>query len=291
MKPFYSIVIPVYNAELYIAEAINSALSQIGVTAEVIVVNDGSTDRTLEVVAGYGEKIRVVSQSNRGISAARDSGVLAAKGNLIAFLDSDDIWSPNKLLVQSEKVRLGYKLVYSNRINFGNIGDLPEIQSDAVQMYEGDLWEKLLSGNMITTSSVVIERDLYHETGGFKEGLRYCEDWDLWLRCAEAHPIGYCPEPLVKYRLSNNSLSSSYVYMAEKRLEVITSALASERGSRLSMIKRRRILAKTWATSAWDAARNKDLHLSLGYYQASLLQWPFDASILYDVARVIAGRA
>jgi glycosyltransferase involved in cell wall biosynthesis len=290
MDLLFSIIIPAYNSESYVIEAIDSALFQRGVNFEIIVVNDGSTDETLSILKTYGNRIHIVDQENKGLSGARNSGAHVAKGNVLAFLDADDIWSPDKLLLQSYKINAGYGMVYTNRFNFGQSAFPEELLSDKLAMKEGDIWYALLHMNMITASSVVIMKDIYVELGGFREDLRSCEDWDLWLRCAETHKIGYCPEPLLKYRIHQGGLSKKYVFMSKMRELVILSSLSSPRGRTLSATIRRKILAKTWSTSAWSAAEGKDVHQALIYYSKALFHWPFNGTIWYDILRTLLGR-
>lgn len=290
MDLHFSVIIPAYNAEAYIDETIKSVLWQNDVDFEIIVVDDGSTDNTLGIISNFGERVRIVRQKNSGPAEARNNGVREAKGNVIAFLDSDDIWLPDKLSAQKKKLNDGFDIVYTNRFNIGQIGDLPELQSNVVSMREGDLWEDLLSANMITTSSVVIVKELFERNGGFCNELPPCEDWDLWLRCSEEHLIGYCSEPLVKYRCHADGISRNYKLMSEMRSRVISNALTSKRGQTLAAIEKRKISAKTWSASGWDAAKAKDISKSLAYYSRALQMWPFMGSIWYDVARALAGR-
>jgi teichuronic acid biosynthesis glycosyltransferase TuaG len=290
MEISFSVIIPAFNAGLYIAEAIESALNQIDVKAEIIVVNDGSTDNTLDILAGYGDSIKIFNQENKGLAAARNQGVKISEGSYIAFLDADDIWMPDKLKIQREKILDSYDIVYTNRINFGSIGDLPEVQSDVTKMVEGDIWEELLMGNMITVSSSIIKRELFERVNGFDESLRSCEDWDLWLRCTEKTPVAYCPKPLVKYRMHPNSLSKNYVFMSQMREQVISRSLNSERGRKLYRAKKQKALALIWACSGCEAARAKNFRRSLKNYARSLFYYPFSCDIWYDLARSIGRR-
>jgi glycosyltransferase involved in cell wall biosynthesis len=290
MEIFFSVIIPVYNTEAYIRESIESAINQHGVKHEIIVVNDGSTDKSLVIAKSFGNQVKIYNQKNMGLSAARNSGANIASGNYLAFLDADDVWMPGKLLAQSNKIMEGYNIVYTNRINIGQIRDLPEIHSDIVKMPEGDIWRDLLFGNMITASSSVILKELYRDIGGFNNDLRSCEDWDLWLRCSENNLIGFCPDPLVKYRFHSGGLSKNYMFMSQMREKVITSALNSDRGKALSQTTKLKVLANTWAASAWDAALAKDIVQSLRFYWKALRLWPFDSSTWYNIARALAGR-
>ncbi|PKN16010.1 MAG: family 2 glycosyl transferase [Deltaproteobacteria bacterium HGW-Deltaproteobacteria-23] len=286
----FSVIIPAYNAAAYIGEAIESALSQDGFTPEIIVVNDGSTDSTADVAGSFGSRVTLINTPNCGVAAARNCGLQIASGIYLAFLDADDFWLKAKLKVQAMKLSKGFTMVYSNRYNIGEIGDLPELQSEVVTMVEGDIWDNLLLGNMITASSVVVKREIINALGGFREHLPPCEDWDLWLRIAAKNVIGYCPEPLVKYRLHAEGISKNYLKMNRSRQKVITSVLDSERGHTLSTVRMRRMMAAAWSSSAWEAARGRDMKQSLLFYANAMLAWPFDGCRWYDLARVICGR-
>ena len=285
-----SVIIPAYNSGLFLAEAIESVLTQQNVDVEAIVVNDGSTDNTLEIASGFGERIEVITQKNSGVAASRNIGAARAKGEYLAFLDADDIWLPDKLALQIQKIQSGFPVVYSNRYNFGQIGDLPLIQSDIMELPEGNIWKLLLSGNMITTSSIVIKKEIFEEFDGFNSELPSCEDWDLWLRCAEKYPIGCCPEPLVKYRVHPGGISRNYVRMNKMRQLVIQRALTSAKGSALSGQEKRKITAGIWSSSGWEAAVDKNYCYAFAYYLRALSFTPFNYRLWYDVARIIAGR-
>lgn len=286
-----SIVIPAYNSEKYIAEAIESAMSQVAIEFEIIVINDGSTDTTMNVVSNYKQHIRIINQDNSGPAAARNNGVSNAKGQYIAFLDSDDLWLPEKLMVQFRKINDGYPIVYSNRFNIGEIRDLPKIQSEIIEFPEGKIWNKLLNGNMITTSSVIIKKDIFEEFNGFREELPYCEDWDLWLRCAEKYDIGFNKEPLVKYRIHDGGVSKNFVKMHKKRKMVIKRTFNREYGGRLTKKEKNTILSNMWSTSGWEAAIAKKYGYALYYYTTAILFTPLKYSLWYNIARVLSGRA
>ena len=290
MDLLFSVIIPTYNAQDFVGEAIESALAQRNVKKEIILVDDGSTDKTFEVVKGFGNHVRIFNQNNSGPSSARNNGVRGSRGNVVAFLDSDDIWLPEKLYVQKEKLLDGYELVYTNRVNIDATGGVLPGQSFAVPSQDKVLWKDLLVDNMITTSSVAIYKDTFNRLGGFRDDIRFCEDWDLWLRFAENHNIGYSPEQLVKYRIHEAGVSRNYKSMNNMRIKVVTTALSSGKGVTLSNIQKRKILAKSWAACAWDSAKEKDLGNSLKNYWHAMLKWPLDRAIWYDVARALFGR-
>lgn len=286
----FSVIIPAYNSERYLGETIESVLQQRKVTFEVIVVDDGSTDGTFEVAQSFGGCVKILSQPNSGCSSARNYGARAATGDYLAFLDADDIWLPEKLETQSHKLRAGYDMVYTNRFNIGDKGDLPSVQSDIEQMPEGDIFENLLMGNVITNSSVVIKRERFLSLNGFNTSLLTCEDWDLWLRYAASGSIGFCPEPLVKYRFHAGGKSRNYVRQAAARENIISSILATDRGSNISGPKKRRVWAYTFRSAAWASARARDMTFSMKQFVKAFRQAPFEFRIWYDAARVIFGR-
>ena len=165
---------------------------------------------------------------------------------------------------------------YTDRLNFGSRGDLPELQSLATPMYEGDLFlPLLLRGNFITVSSVLLRRDVFETMGGFSTDLRSVEDMELWLRIAERHPISLCPEPLVSYRFHAGAMSRNYVTMGRERRRVTERALMLERGRALDWRTKRRIWAQTWETNGAEAQRAGARWQALQGFARSAYEWPF----------------
>ncbi len=268
-----SVIIPAYNAEAFIVDTVNSALGQTYRDLEVIVVDDGSKDGTLAALAPFGDRIRVHQQANGGVAKARNTGVGLATGTWVAFLDADDLWLPEKI---ARQLASGPEpMSYTDRWNIGERGDLPEQQSTITRMRAGDLFVPLLrEGNFITNTSVMLRRDLFEQLGGFYTGLNGTEDWDLWIRVAEHHAIGLVAEPLVKYRFHGGSISRNYERMSRERTQVITRALALERGKALDWMTRRQIWAETWRTNGWDAGRSGARLSALSGYARAALAWP-----------------
>ena len=251
--PTVSVIIPAYNAEHFIADTIQSALDQTYRDHEIIVVDDGSRDGTVARAAAFGERVRLHQQRNGGVARARNTGVSLARGEWIAFLDADDLWLPSKL--ERQLASSTAPMTFTDRYNFGDRGDLPEVQSRCQPMIGGDIFELLLGGNFITTTSVLIRREIFERYGGFDVTFNGTEDWDLWLRVAEHHEIGFCPEPLTRYRLHGGGISRNFARMNRERLLVIARALARPRGRSLSALTKRRIWAQTWATNGFDSRR------------------------------------
>jgi glycosyltransferase involved in cell wall biosynthesis len=289
-----SAIVPAYNAASFVAEAIDSALAQTHTDLEVIVVDDQSTDDTPEILRSYGGRITVHRQANRGVSAARNTGAQLAHGDWIAFLDADDVWAADKIQKQlaiaeappADPKGRPAPLIYSDRFNFGVLGELPWLQSEATPMFDGDVFAALmLRGNFITTSSVVMRRELFLSLGGFCERPRVCEDWDLWLRVAAAHPIALLREPAVGYRVGATGLSGDYREMAEARQLVIARALDSPRGANLPWHVRRQIWAETFRTNGWDAGRRGAVMPALRDYARAAAAWPLELQTFKDAVR------
>lgn len=201
-RPFFSVIIPTYNRAKYVRRAIQSVLNQTFTDYEIIVVDDGSTDRTKQVVASFGNQVRYIYQKNRGPSHARNTGIRAARGEYIAFLDSDDRFLPDKLmknkmfLEQRPDCRFLYSWYYDIR------GKRKKLDRSGGQMADINQFRYHLYKRSFTvrTSTVVIHRSCFERAGLFNPKYRYSQDWDMWLRLA-AHYMGYCQHSaLVLYR-------------------------------------------------------------------------------------------
>jgi glycosyltransferase involved in cell wall biosynthesis len=207
-----SVVIPTYNCARYVAEAVESVLAQTFADFETIVVNDGSTDNTEQVLEPYRDRILYVAQPNRGLSAARNAGIRASSGRHIAFLDSDDQWYPSKLARQVEVLSAhpDYAAVHTDSSAIDAAGVLRRrAVNPGRQSKNGMVFDEFFANNTCVAliSSVLITRECLDAVGLFDERYYGCQDWDLFLKVSAAYPIWYIAEPLVKYRLTPNSLS------------------------------------------------------------------------------------
>lgn len=291
MRDTVSVIIPAYNVAGFVADAIRCALTQTRPPHEIVVVNDGSTDDTARVLDRFGDQIRVISQPNAGLAAARNAGAAAARGEWLAFLDADDLWHPTKLEHQLAVAQDHHALIYSDRMNIGDIGDVPLVQSLGVALREGDIFEALLTtGNFITASSAMIRADVFRALGGFDPHLRAAEDWDLWLRVAADHPVGVCRVPVVSYRIHAGMMSGDPRRMQQARQIVVDRALSSARGRRLPRRVARQIRAKTARSNANGAARAGAHRLALTEYLRAFRLWPISSALYYDAGRFLTGR-
>lgn len=184
-----SVVIPTYNRSLWVREAIDSILAQTIPPLEIIVVDDGSTDGTRELLLSYGNRIAPFFQENRGVSAARNLGIVQAKGRFIAFLDSDDLWEKGKLACQLDFFRKNpeARICQTGEIWIRRGKRVNPMKKHA--KLSGMIFEPSLRLCLVSPSAVMIRRDLLDEVGLFDETLPACEDYDLWLRIACRYPI------------------------------------------------------------------------------------------------------
>lgn len=200
-----TVVIPVYNAENYLKPTIESILNQTYKNVEIIAVDDGSSDLSVDIIQSFAGRVALIQQQNVGPAAARNRGVAAAKGEWIAFLDADDLWESDKLEKQMQSIA-DCEWSYTDIRFMGGVND-GKRDSYFSEKLSGNIFINLISKNFISTSSVLIRRTVFNEVGGFDVALRTIEDWDFWIRIARHYSIAYVPLPLVRYRI--HSVSSS----------------------------------------------------------------------------------
>ena len=199
-----SVIIPVFNGEKYIREAIDSVLNQTFKDFEVIVIDDGSKDNTLSIIKEYKSKIRWKSQENRGQASATNEGIKMAEGEYIAYLDADDVCMPERLEVEAEYLddHLDVGLVYSSYCQMNSVGEVERVVK--ALPHNNFL---LLQKDYIARSSVVHRKNCLDEVGLFDESITGDDDWDMWIRISEKFGIGYVERPLVKYRVHGEQIS------------------------------------------------------------------------------------
>lgn len=224
--PAISVIIPAYRAAAYIAEAIDSVLPQLRAQDEVIVINDGSPDtEALErALAPYRERIVYLKQRNGGVSSARNTGIAAARGEWLAFLDADDVWMPGYLESQLAFVREhpGVDMVFPNSVIFGDTVDAGRLTMELAPVDGEITFLKTLAGECTITYCALVRRDIVLRAGLFETGLRGSEDFNLWLRILKlGGRIAYQRTPLHRYRRHDASLTSNTLWMAERILESI----------------------------------------------------------------------
>ncbi len=223
--PAVSVIIPTFNRGWILQEAVDSVLAQDTADFELIVVDDGSTDDTGDILANYGDGLTIIRQANLGVSAARNRGVSAARGRYIAFLDSDDLWLPKKLTVQ---------LAF-----FRERPDALICQTDEIWIRKGRrvnpkrrhkkpsgmIFEPSLSLCLVSPSAVMMKRSLLEGVGGFDETYRICEDYDLWLRIGYNTPIYLIEALLIVKRGGHDDQISKGVGLDKLRIRSMSHLL------------------------------------------------------------------
>ncbi|WP_051463184.1 glycosyltransferase family 2 protein [Deferrisoma camini] len=197
-EPLVSVVIPCFNAARYVAETLSSVLAQTYPRLEVIVVDDGSTDGTLDVLHSFREAVTVVRHDrNRGVAAARNTGAGLARGEFLAFVDADDLWTPQKLTRQIEAASEP-DVVLLVHTDLGYIDETGAPHPRPWPMWttaDGDCFAELLRSNGVAASAALVRRPAFERCGGFEEGLRGTEDYHLWLRLTLRGRCGGSPSP------------------------------------------------------------------------------------------------
>lgn len=237
-----SVIVPTYNYGRFIAEAIRSALRQSLAPVEIIVVDDGSADDTAEVVAGFGDAVRYIRQGNAGVCVARNRGVAESSGELIAFLDADDIWEPTKLEKQAglfeRDVRIG--LVHCGMREFDtDTGESIALHTDGMEGDVADellLWEK--SVIVGPGGTIMVSREAFEAAGGFDPRQKCGEDWDLCYRIARRYRVGFVREPLVSYR-SHGAAAHRNVREMERGMGIFYEKAFAEGGPEVARLRRR----------------------------------------------------
>ena len=195
--PKVSVIIPTYNRVHILKEAINSVLSQKYNDLELIVVDDGSTDETKKLVSSYTTHLTYIYQEHQGVSSARNRGIECAQGDYIAFLDSDDLWLPDKLCLQMKFMENhpDTLICYTEEIWIRKGMRVNPMKKH--RKYSGMIFEHCLPLCIVSPSSVLIVRSLFEEVGKFDEKFEVCEDYDLWLRISVQYPIYLIDTPLI----------------------------------------------------------------------------------------------
>jgi glycosyltransferase involved in cell wall biosynthesis len=259
--PDVSVVIPTRNRSGLLARTLRSALRQHGVDLEVVVVDDGSTDDTADMLRRFGDpRLHLVQQvSPLGVSASRNAGVAAASGEWVAFLDDDDLWAPDKLALQLQAAKAaGSAWVYAGAVNV----------DDRLRILEGGppppperMPELLIRYNPVPAgaSNVMVRADALARVGAFDPQLRRTEDWDLWIRLTRDGPPAAVRRPLVAYRMHPHS--NAFVDTAE----ILTETAMIERRHRIPVDH-----AAHYRRAAWISLRAGRRWQAAGYYAQAI---------------------
>jgi len=287
VKPLVSVIMPAYNCASYIGQALNSALAQDYENIEIIVINDGSTDSTPDILASYGDRITVLNQKNSGSAAARNFGLRTAKGEYLAFLDSDDYWLANKISLQVEYLQNhpDTGLVYCDWIEwradqdgkFQMPSDINEDMSLEIDdKYSGWLYNLLLLDCYVHTSTVLMRKPVYLKAGEFDVKLRRGQDYDYWIRVSRITKLDKLKAVLSFYRIHGGSITRK-PHGINYGIEVINKALnqwsnIGPDGTVTEMKVIRKRLALLWFGFGYEHYVNGDKQLAIKAFRSAIRQ-------------------
>lgn len=208
-SPTVSVIIPNYDYAHFLRETIDSVLAQTYPKIEIVVVDDGSSDASKDILEGYGDQIQAIFQQNQGVSAARNNGAKMSHGEYVAFLDADDSWLPTKIEKQVKRFEQDEKL------GLVHVG-VDEVDAEGnsllkrLEGLEGDVADDLLmlkrEGVLGGGSGLMVPRRVFDEVGGFDTRLSTSADWDMFYQVSSRYPVGFVPEILLKYRIHNSNM-------------------------------------------------------------------------------------
>ncbi|NIO49107.1 MAG: glycosyltransferase [Candidatus Aminicenantes bacterium] len=260
-----SVIIPTYNRASFLAEAIQSVLSQdyfvrnSSSSFELLVIDDGSTDNTKEVVNSFGKKMKYHFQEHKGVSAARNLGLDLAQGEYIAFLDSDDLWKKEKISIQMSFMNAfpQAKVCYTEEI-WMRRGVFVNPKKKH-RKYSGWIFDRVLPLCLISLSSALFRREVFEVTGKFDEELLACEDYDFGIRLALKCPVYFLPKPLIIKRGGHSDqLSRKYWGMDRFRVKALEKTLRLDLTPHQEILVKREIVRKCQIlASGFEKRKNK----------------------------------
>jgi glycosyltransferase involved in cell wall biosynthesis len=275
--PRVSVIVPLYNLGRYVAAAIESVLTQTlpPTAVEIVVVDDGSTDGGGDVARRYEPRVRVLRQENRGLSAARNAGIRASRAPLLAFLDADDQFLPDKLSAQLAvfDAQPDVGLVYTGVRHVDESGALLPQRGWARD--EGDVFPRLVLGNLIHPLVALVRRAPVERAGGFDETLTSVEDWDLWLRISRPGlRWAVVDRALADYRVRADAMHQNAGRMIANCLRVLDKVFADPTLPASVVALKPLAYHRAYLTAACDHYRSGDLVGGARWFQAAALARP-----------------
>ncbi len=265
-SPLVSVIIPTYNRSWILKEAIDSVLAQEFKNFELIVVDDGSTDKTQDIFSRYKEKVIFYKQSNKGVSAARNKGISLASGEYLAFLDSDDLWLPNKLACQADFFNSNPDAFICQTEEIWIRNSVRVNPKKRHKKFSGMIFYRSLSLCLVSPSAVMIRRSLFDETGLFDESLPACEDYDLWLRICCRYPVYLIEKPLVVKRGGHSDQLSAASGLDKYRIYALKKIIESRLLSKNQRKAAVEVLKEKCAIYAGGCMKRGRIELSLFYF-------------------------
>lgn len=274
--PRVSVIIPTYNRADYLPITLDSVLGQTFRDREVIVVDDGSTDHTSEVLERYAGRVRCLRQTNQREGAARNYGIRESEGELLAFLDSDDVWLPNKLEedLRALEQRPRAALVYSRFAYISSSGEW--LGESRLQTPEGDVFDRLVHENFIGLSTVTVRRAPFESVGLFRteRELSGSFDWEAWVRLAAFHPFAHVPRVTTWLRVHPRNMLSDGSYMERAMLRAAELFLTNPALQPRLRGKHARVRASLYLAIAVNHYGNGDMASARRYLARAVQAWP-----------------
>ena len=280
-----SVIIPTYNSVKYISEAICSVLLQTCTDYEIIVIDDGSTDSTREIIENNFTQVRYFYVQNQGVSRARNYGIRRARGEFIAFLDADDLWLPEKLEKQLKVFDADQELmmVFTEHRVFDTNGFRKAIFSKKKRLMKGDVVKNIFLYSHVALPTVMVRRQVFQEIGYFEEDLKAAEDDNLWMRIALKFRIHLLDEVLVHCRWTENSLSRSASNLFSgvlKNVDLIENKYPDLR-KRLGRANIRKKKSDIYSFYGYFLFSSGDYAMAKRYYLKSITFYPKISSLIY----------
>ena len=271
-----TVIIPSYNRANYLPLAVDSILAQSYPVFEIIIVDDGSTDNTPEIARSFGDKVHFHLQDHLGVAAARNHGLELARGDVIAWLDADDLWEPEFLgstvpLLENDPALDG---VYTGIAHIDEVGDLlPQINVKVVPPQQ--LFSALLEEDFVLTPTVVVRKRCFDEVGPFDTQFHICEDYDMWLRLAKQFSIAGLPRPLVRVRVHGGNTIGNRDALLHYRLLLVQKHLGLSEGDPATWIEdKRRAYAYAYAYASTAYLQSGETEQGWQLIEKASLVWP-----------------
>lgn len=272
--PRVSVVCIVYNSMTYLPATVASVLAQTFTDFELVIVDDGSSDNVIEWVSALTDaRIRLVSQANKGIPGARNTGIEHARGEFIAFLDGDDLWEPMKLekqvacLALRPEVGFVHTAIRYIDANGHEVNQVLSVRGD------GDVWRDLAVQNPVRCGSTpLVRRKCFEDVGVFDPTLFFCDDWDMWIRISKRHHFAAINEPLTLYRQHGANMTKSYQAIMPNLQRVIERTFEDVPADCTSLKKE--AYGRAYLFAAWRALFADDLQMTRSLRNEAFSTYP-----------------
>jgi glycosyltransferase involved in cell wall biosynthesis len=285
--PRVTVVLPVYNHDRYVQKALDSLFAQDYSDYQIVAVDDGSMDDSLEILNRNRPRISVIETAHRGPAAARNQAIAATDSEFVAFMDADDLCSPERLRLSVDALdKNGVDLVASALSFMDSAGNILPGGWRCPAEAHRDFWGALLERNWIGTPSVTVRRTALEAAGGFDESFFHAEDYDLWLRIGESHSLGFIDTPLIQCRRhpSNTSMNfDAHRYFERLALQKVARSKARQAFCRLHASAKRSDEAWIWfLLRSGDASFLHEAHAAIAEHPVSLSLWFAMGIFQYD---------